>query len=101
MKRRADEYQRQLELEKQRRARLYGGKPLENIADKVPKVPKPQLGDLNIFKKGNFNMREFKERQDMADLAKFKELENLEMEKMGKDADGTEEIAEIVQSKTQ
>ena len=46
-------------------------------------------------------MREFKERQDMADLAKFKELENLEMDKMGKDADGTEDIAEIVQSKTQ
>jgi hypothetical protein len=59
-------------------------------------VPKPQLGDLNIFKKGNFNMREFKERQDMADLAKFKELENLEMDKMGKDADGNESIAEIV-----
>jgi hypothetical protein len=92
MKRRADEYQRQLELEKARRQRLYKGtSPLKNLEDKVSKVPQPKLGDLELFKKGKFSMKELKERQGMADLAKFKDAGNFE-EKKEKPAPKKDEV---------
>lgn len=71
---------------------------MNNLADKLKPVPKPQLNDLQIFKKGNFDMKEFKERQDMVDLAKFKDLEG---EKVGQDGKLSDGIAEEVKSKTQ
>jgi hypothetical protein len=70
------------------------------VDEKLKPVPKPKLGDLEIFKKGNFDMRKFQERQGMADLAKFKEFEDAEMDKLGKDADEDDGAAVDVRSAT-